>query len=101
MPLPRPTAAEHLSRARPRLVLSPHHLNSRFTLDVRHLSDSVLAQTEEYRKTFSNFAVEDSERGVSLEWRQVASNPAVTLRQDCITVIEQAAEETRRSTRVS
>ncbi|KAK5302819.1 hypothetical protein LTR99_005776 [Exophiala xenobiotica] len=68
---------------------------ARFTLDMRHPSDSVLAQIEdECRKTFSRIAAEDSERGVSLEWRQLAANPAVTFHQDCITVIEEAAEET-------
>ncbi|KIW28332.1 uncharacterized protein PV07_08005 [Cladophialophora immunda] len=68
---------------------------ARFTLDMRHPSDSVLAHIEdECRRTFSRIAVEDSERGVSLEWRQLAANPAVTFHQDCIAVIEHAAEET-------
>ncbi|KIW15148.1 hypothetical protein PV08_05193 [Exophiala spinifera] len=67
----------------------------RFTIDMRHPSDGVLAEIEnECRKTFSSIAAEDSERGVSLEWKQLAANPAVKFHQDCITMIEQAAEET-------
>tara|TARA_R110002060_G_scaffold9550_3_gene14264 strand:+ start:141 stop:740 length:600 start_codon:yes stop_codon:yes gene_type:complete len=52
---------------------------TRFTLDMRHPSDTTLAQIEdECRKRFSSIAAEDSERGVSLEWRQLIANPAVT-----------------------
>ena len=68
---------------------------TRFTLDIRHPSDTAIAQIEdECRKRFSTIAADDSERGVSLEWRQLTANPAVTFHQDCISVIEQAAEDT-------
>ena len=67
---------------------------TRFTLDIRHPSDTVIAQIEdECRKRFSTIAVDDSEQGVSLEWRQLTANPSVTFHQDCITVIEEAAED--------
>ncbi|KIV89115.1 hypothetical protein PV10_08715 [Exophiala mesophila] len=67
----------------------------RFTIDMRHPTDGVLAQIEaECRQTFSAIAARDSERGVSLEWRQLAAAPAVMFHQDCIDVIEESAEET-------
>lgn len=68
---------------------------ARFTLDMRHPSDSVLAQIEDdCRRKFRVIAADDSDRGVSIEWRPLAANPAVKFHQDCITVIEHAAEET-------
>lgn len=68
---------------------------TRFTLDMRHPSDSGLAHIEdECRKTFSRIAVEDSEEGVSVEWRPLAANPAVNFHENCIRIIEQAAEDT-------
>ena len=68
---------------------------TRFTLDIRHPSDTAIAQIEdECRRRFSTIATDDSERGVSLAWRQLTANPAVTFHQDCISVIEQAADDT-------
>ncbi|KAG4419042.1 hypothetical protein IFR04_007818 [Cadophora malorum] len=56
---------------------------TRFTLDMRHASDTTLPQIEdECRKRFSSIAAEDSGRGVSLECRQLTANPAVTFHQD-------------------
>jgi hypothetical protein len=61
---------------------------------MRHHSDSGLAEIEDdCRKVFSKIAADESEAGVWVKWQQLAANPAVTFHQDCISVIESAAED--------
>lgn len=66
----------------------------RFTLDIRHVEDSVLKTIEaECDAAFAKIAGKDSEAGCEVEWKELVDSPAVKFHEDCIMAVEEAAEE--------
>lgn len=66
----------------------------RFTLDIRHFEDNKLSEIEDAcRREFEQIAIEDSEKGCSLEWRQLTDSPAVKFHKECIGAVEASATE--------
>jgi hydantoinase/carbamoylase family amidase len=67
---------------------------ARFTLDVRHTSDSTVAKmVEQCRSKFEDIAKGQSEKGVEVSWKTLTENKAVVFHQDCVKAVEEAAEE--------
>lgn len=65
-----------------------------FTLDIRHVQDGVLAQmTKECEDEFQRICQEDSEKGCQVEWELLVDSPAVEFHKDCISAVEQSAED--------
>jgi hydantoinase/carbamoylase family amidase len=70
----------------------PHSV--RFTLDVRHQSERVLSDTiDRFGRAFDEVAKEHCEKSGDLRWKQISHSNPMKFDQDCITVIEQSAEE--------
>lgn len=67
----------------------------RFTLDIRHPSDSQLSETvTQCRKLFDKIAREDCESGVDVRWTCLTENEVAEFHEDCIGAIEQSAMDT-------
>lgn len=65
-----------------------------FTLDIRHTSDEQLAKMEKYcRNQFQDIAENDSEKGCTLEWKQLVDSPAVIFHEDCVAAVKDSAVE--------
>lgn len=65
-----------------------------FTLDIRHKSDEQLAIIEkECRAQFQNIAENESEKGCTLEWKDLVDSPAVNFHPDCIAAVQDSAVE--------
>lgn len=80
-------------RAEPGSINTMAH-TVRFTLDMRHPSNSVLTKmVERCRQSFDRIAREDSECGVEVIWTTLTENSAVEFHPDCITAIELAAHD--------
>ena len=81
------------------LEMEPGSINTmahtvKFTLDIRHPSDSTLSEIEDAcRKDFERIASKESERGCSVSWREMTVSPAVQFHKDCIAAVEDSAEE--------
>jgi len=65
-----------------------------FTLDIRHKIDEKLSQIEkECRSRFQEIAANESEKGCSLEWKELVDSPAVKFHEDCIAAVRDSAIE--------
>jgi hydantoinase/carbamoylase family amidase len=65
-----------------------------FTLDVRHPLDHDLAAIEkECRAEFDRIAEKESEKGCTLEWKELVHSPAVHFHPDCVAAVEASAKE--------
>ena len=65
-----------------------------FTLDIRHPDDAQLKKIEEICKSrFQNIAQNESEKGCSLEWKELVDSPAVKFHKDCIAAVRDSAAE--------
>ena len=65
-----------------------------FTLDIRHKIDDELSGIEkECRAEFEKIAKEESEKGCSLEWKELVDSPAVKFHRDCIEAVQASAED--------
>ena len=65
-----------------------------FTLDIRHTEDDKLSGIEkECRSEFERIAREDSEKGCTVDWKELVDSPAVKFHQDCISCVEASAAE--------
>lgn len=70
----------------------PHTVS--FTLDIRHTLDEDLQNMEEKCKAeFSRIAEVESEKGCTLSWKLLVDSPAVHFHPDCISAVEESAEE--------
>lgn len=70
----------------------PHTVT--FTLDIRHKSDEQLGKIEkECRSQFQGIAEKDSEKGCTLDWKELVHSPAVTFHEDCIAAVRDSAIE--------
>ena len=66
----------------------------RFTLDIRHPSDTVLSDmVQRCREAFNHIAKEHRLDGDEARITRIAENAAVEFHSDCISAIEQSAEE--------
>ena len=66
----------------------------RFTLGVRHPSDQILSEMiDQCRRVFSEIAEEHCVGGKDIQLKRTAGNSAVEWDQDCISVVEQSAEQ--------
>jgi hydantoinase/carbamoylase family amidase len=66
----------------------------RFTLDVRDPSEQVLSEMiSRFGIAFDKIATEHCESSKALSWKMISNSPPVEFDQDCIDVVEQAAEE--------
>ncbi|KAL2431629.1 N-carbamoyl-L-amino-acid hydrolase [Exophiala dermatitidis] len=65
-----------------------------FSLDIRHVEDDRLAAMEKAcREAFSRISENESERGCTLEWKELVDSPAVKFHPDCIAAVEASAKE--------
>ena len=65
-----------------------------FTLDVRHKADDKLSGIEkECRAEFDRIAKDESEKGCTVEWKELVDSPAVQFHRDCINAVQASAEE--------
>jgi len=65
-----------------------------FTLDIRHATDDQLAEIEHRcRADFTRIAAEESERGCTVDLKELVNSPAVVFHQDCIEVVRSSAME--------
>jgi hydantoinase/carbamoylase family amidase len=65
-----------------------------FTLDIRHVEDAVLETIrKECETAFEKIAKDDSEAGCKVEWKELVDSPAVKFHDDCISAVEEAAQE--------
>jgi hydantoinase/carbamoylase family amidase len=65
-----------------------------FTLDIRHASEDRLAEIEaRCRVDFARIAAEESERGCTVDWKELVNSPAVAFHQDCIEAVRSSAME--------
>ena len=81
------------------LEMEPGSINTmahtvKFSLDIRHVEDAQLkAIQSECEATFQKIAAEDSEAGCKVQWKELVDSPAVKFHEDCVSVVEEAAEE--------
>lgn len=65
-----------------------------FTLDIRHVLDENLGGIEkECRAKFDKVASQESEKGCSVEWKELVDSPAVHFHPDCVAAVEASAKE--------
>ena len=65
-----------------------------FTLDIRHKVDADLTSIEkECRLEFERIASQDSEKGCSIEWKELVDSPAVKFHPDCIEAVQASAKQ--------
>ncbi|RMZ79321.1 hypothetical protein DV737_g3453, partial [Chaetothyriales sp. CBS 132003] len=73
-----------------------------FTLDIRHeLNTQLKAIEDECRDAFDRIAKDESEKGCSVEWKELVDSPAVHFHQDCIDAVQASAEEVCRDLRAT
>lgn len=66
----------------------------KFTLDLRHVKDEVLAEmVKECEAEFQRISHDDSEKGCEVDWELLVDSPAVKFNQECISVVEQSAAD--------
>ncbi|KAG5770187.1 hypothetical protein H9Q72_002852 [Fusarium xylarioides] len=66
----------------------------KFTLDLRHVKDEVLAEmVKECETEFQRISHDDSEKGCEVDWELLVDSPAVKFSQECISVVEQSAAD--------
>ncbi|KAH6693872.1 hypothetical protein F5X68DRAFT_258690 [Plectosphaerella plurivora] len=66
----------------------------KWTLDVRHTKDEVLAQmVARCEAEFDRICKDDSEKGCEVEWELLVDSPAVHFHGDCIRAVEEAAAD--------
>lgn len=65
-----------------------------FSLDIRHPNDKELKTIEERCHTeFHRIASEDSEKGCTVEWKELLDSPAVKFSEDCVAAVEASAAD--------
>ncbi len=70
----------------------PHTVT--FTLDIRHTLDEKLEGIEnDCRAEFARIAEKESEKGCTVEWKELVDSPAVHFHQDCVAAVEESAKE--------
>lgn len=67
---------------------------TKFTLDLRHVGDEVLAtMIKECEDEFARIAQDDSEKGCEVDWKLLVDSPAVRFNPECISVVEESAAD--------
>jgi hydantoinase/carbamoylase family amidase len=65
-----------------------------FTLDVRHtLDDQLSAIEKDCNAEFARIAEKESEKGCTVEWKELVDSPAVHFHPDCVKAVEESATE--------
>lgn len=65
-----------------------------FTLDIRHRLDDKLSEIEKQcRSEFARVAEKESEKGCTVEWKELVDSPAVDFHPDCVAAVEASAKE--------
>ncbi|KAI3127558.1 hypothetical protein CBS147330_5732 [Penicillium roqueforti] len=64
-----------------------------FSLDLRHTFDEDLEKMiADCVAEFQRIATDDSERGCTVEWKELVDSPAVHFDKDCISMVEESAK---------
>lgn len=83
-------ATTGIFNAEPGTVNTMAHTTT-FTLDLRHVSDQVLAEMVDECKAAFQSAAQDTEKGCQVDWKLLVDSPAVVFHPDCISAVEDSA----------
>ncbi|OAA64953.1 Amidase, hydantoinase/carbamoylase [Cordyceps fumosorosea ARSEF 2679] len=85
-------ATTGIFRAEPGTVNTMAHTVT-FSLDLRHVSNAVLAEMEAACRAKFDEIAEGTERGCEVGWALLVDSPAVVFHEDCVAAVRESARE--------